>query len=76
MAMTLIQSSQYHRFDNAIDVLLCELREYRSCGPCLTDESFQVSNALRAEAFCGRQDLGPLVFCFTRNHWLPTCSGK
>ena len=45
----LFQSGQDHRFDDAIDVLLSELRKERGGGFALPDQSFQVRNAVISE---------------------------
>ena len=49
--LSLLQSGQHHRLDNAIDVLLRELGKDGGGGSGLTDQSFQVGNPFFTECF-------------------------
>jgi hypothetical protein len=48
--LNLFQSSQDHRFHNAVNILLRALCKNRGGGSGFTDQSFQVSNPLVTEA--------------------------
>ena len=70
--LSLFQSSQGHRLDDAINVLLGELGKDRGGGSGLTDYSLQAGNSFFTEAVCGEGDLNPLLNCFfTRDHRCP-----
>ena len=69
--LSLLQASQDHRLDNAINVLLGVLGKDGGGGSGLTDQSFQVGNPFFTEAFCGKRDLNPLLHCFACDHRCP-----
>jgi hypothetical protein len=46
----LFQPGQNHRFDNAVDVLLGELGKDSGGGSALPDQTFEIGNAIVAEA--------------------------
>jgi hypothetical protein len=71
--LSLFQSSENHRLDNAIDVLLSELAEDCGSSSGLADQRLQVSNSFGTEAFTGKRDLDALLPCFTCDHLLPPC---
>src|SRR5450432_143282 len=48
--LSLVQADQDHAFDNAVDVLLGELRKYGGGGLALPDQSFEVTYAFVTEA--------------------------
>ena len=67
----LFQSSQDHRLDNAIDILLRELSEDGGGSLGLADQPFQVRNSFRIENLSSQRDLDPLLHCVASDHCLP-----
>src|ERR1035438_10347760 len=70
--LSLFQPHHHHRLNDAIDVLLRELRKHSRGGSGLTDQPVEISDSFHAEVFYGKRNLNPLLHCFTGDHrYLP-----
>ena len=69
--LRLLEPGQDHRFDDAVDIFLGELRKHRGSNPGLTDQRFQVRDAFCARAFGGQWKLGRLLTFSGYHHYLP-----